>query len=95
MRFIVVEVGKSDSPSAMPVQLPKSALETENDRVRVYRIKLASGESLTAHSHASGWVEVTVAGGKGPGASVWRDAATSSSLSATGAPLEIVEIEPK
>jgi predicted metal-dependent enzyme (double-stranded beta helix superfamily) len=95
MRFIVVEIGKTDRPGSAPVQLPNHTLESENDRVRIYRVKLARGESLPAHTHPAGWVEVTVAGGAGSGASVWHAAGTTSTLAAADTPLEIVEVEPK
>ena len=95
MRFIVVEVGKSDHPGSPPVELQNHTLETENNRTRIYRVKLAPGESLQAHRHDSGWVEVFVTGGAGPGATVWHEGGSSVSLSAGKDMLEVVEIEPK
>jgi predicted metal-dependent enzyme (double-stranded beta helix superfamily) len=95
MRFIVVEVVKTDHPGAMSALLPHHTLETENNRVRIYRVKLGPGESLPAHSHPAGWVEVIITGGAPPGTSVWHDGGTSANLSASDAPLELVEIEPK
>jgi predicted metal-dependent enzyme (double-stranded beta helix superfamily) len=97
MRFIVVEPLKTDHPNTPAADLPKHILETENDRVRIYRLKLAAGDSLTTHTHAAGWVEVTVAGGAGSGVSAWHGAGESHPLKvdASGAPLEIVELEPK
>ena len=97
MRFIAVEILKTDRPASPAAQLPNHVLETENDRVRVYRVKLAAGESLESHVHAAGWLEVTVSGGEGPGANVWHGAGESRTLKApVGAgPVEIVEIEPK
>jgi quercetin dioxygenase-like cupin family protein len=97
MRFIVVEPLKSDHPNTPAADLPKHTLETENDRVRIYRLKLAAGDALTTHTHSAGWVEVTVAGGAGPGVSVWHGAGESHPLKVdpSGAPLEIVELEPK
>src|SRR5262245_46946610 len=68
MRFIAVEILKTDRPSSPAAQLPNHTIELENDRVRVYRVKLGPGESLASHSHTAGWLEVTVAGGAGPGA---------------------------
>lgn len=96
LRFINVEFLKGDRPSAAPVpDGPQHKLETENERVRIYRIKLAPGESLPAHTHAAGWLEVTVAGGAGPGAYRWYAAGTSTPLRATASALEIVELEPR
>jgi len=96
MRYIVVEVLKADRPGPA-IQLAKHTVETENDRVRIYRVKLAPGESLQSHSHGSGWVEVTVGGGAGAGASVWHAAGDASPfvVGANDKPLEIVEVEPK
>ena len=74
MRFIVVEPLKTDRPNTPAAGFPNHALETENDRVRIYRVKLAPGESLTAHTHAAGWVEVTVSGGAGLGFFAWHAA---------------------
>jgi quercetin dioxygenase-like cupin family protein len=97
MRFIDVEILKSDRPASPAVKLPNHTLELENDRVRIYRVKLAPGESLTSHSHTAGWLEVTVSGGAGPGAYLWRGASDAGPLKvpAGAAPLEIVELEPK
>jgi hypothetical protein len=97
MRFIDVEILKSDRPASPAMQLPNHTLELENDRVRIYRVKLAAGESLASHTHNAGWLEVTVSGGAGPGAYLWRDASVAGPLKvpAGAAPLEIVEIEPK
>jgi predicted metal-dependent enzyme (double-stranded beta helix superfamily) len=97
MRFIDVEIFKSDRPPSAAAQLANHTLELENDRVRVYRVKLGPEQSLPSHTHAAGWIEVTVTGGRGPGFHVWRGAGESSPLkvSAGDRPLEIVEIEPK
>jgi quercetin dioxygenase-like cupin family protein len=93
MRFIDVEILKSDRPGAAATSLPHHTLETENDRVRIYRVKLAAGESLPTHTHAAGWIEVMVTGGSGPGAYIWHGGGESSPLK--GGPAEIVELEPK
>jgi len=97
MRFIAVEILKSDRPGSAAAKLDGHVLETENDRMRIYRVKLAPGESMISHAHTAGWIEVTVTGGSGPGAFVWHAAGDASPLKvAPGAtPLEIVEIEPK
>jgi quercetin dioxygenase-like cupin family protein len=97
MRFIAVEILKSDRPGSAAAKLDGHTLETENDRTRVYRVKLAPGESMPSHTHVAGWIEVTVNGGSGPGAFVWHAAGEPSPLGvpAGAAPLEIVEIEPR
>jgi hypothetical protein len=96
LRFIDVELVKADSPgaAAFPDQ-PQHKLETENERVRVYRIKLAPGESLSAHQHSSGSLAVIISGGTGPGSFQWYAANTSNPLTAGPSGLEIVELEPK
>ena len=94
MRYINVELLKSDHPGSAAAQLPNHALETENDRTRVYRVKLAPGEELKAHSHPAGWLEVIVAGGPS-GTPTWHGGGTSGALAAGTEALEIVEVEPK
>jgi hypothetical protein len=94
-RFIVVEIVKTDHPNANAADLPKHTLETENDRVRIYRVKIPVGEALSSHTHTAGWMEVTVAGPEGAGASVWHAAGENHPLNAGGSALELVEIQPK
>jgi quercetin dioxygenase-like cupin family protein len=95
MRYIVVEPLKADRPKAAAAVFPNHTLETENERVRIYRVKLAAGESIEAHAHAAGRLEVTVTGPSGPGASLWIAGGENHPLKAAAAALEIVEIEPK
>ena len=90
MRFIVVEVLKPERLNAAAVDLPKHTLETENDRVRIYRVKIGAGESLPSHTHATGWLEVAVNGAK-PGSPSWHPSGQNQPLSEG----EVVEIEPK
>jgi hypothetical protein len=71
MRYIVVELTKSERPGAASVTLPNHTLELENNRVRVYRVRLAAGESMDTHTHPAGRMDVTVAGPGGPGAYSW------------------------
>jgi quercetin dioxygenase-like cupin family protein len=97
MRFIAVEILKADRPGVAATRLPHHTLETENDRVRIYRVRLGKNESVEPHTHNSGWIEVTITGKAGPGAFVWHKALDPSPLkvSSEDSPLEIVEIEPK
>ena len=97
MRYIVVEPFKTDRPEAMPATLPHHTLEMENGRVRIYRVRLAAGESLDAHSHPAGSVEVTVTGPDGPGAWLWVAGGEDHPLRVgAGQPaLNLVEVEPK
>lgn len=97
MRFIDVEVLKTDRPGSAAAQLPNHTLETENDRVRIYRVKLNPGESIPSHAHPAGWIEVHVTGGSGPGSFLWHGAGESVPLKAAAGAgsLEIVEIEPR
>jgi quercetin dioxygenase-like cupin family protein len=106
MRYIVIEPFKSDRPNAEVAALPHHMLETENERVRIYRVKLAAGESLESHTHATGRVEVMVAGPTGPtgpvgatgaGAWAWISGGENRPFKAPagGPALEFVEVEPK
>jgi quercetin dioxygenase-like cupin family protein len=97
MRYIVVEPFKSDVPGAAATTLPHHVLETENERVRIYRLKLAAGESMEPHSHSAGRVEVTVTGTAGVGAWSWIRGGENHPLQVppTAPALEVVEIEPK
>jgi len=96
LRFIDVEILKGDKSGAAPFPgVPGHELESENDRVRIYRIKLVPGESLPLHRHTGGWLAVTVAGGDGPGSYRWHEGGTDSPLKANQTALEIVELEPR
>jgi hypothetical protein len=74
---------------------PEHRLETENDRVRIYRVRLDPGDSLVTHTHAAGWVGVTIVGGAGPGTYRLYEAGAANPLAAGMYPLEILELEPK
>ena len=94
MRFIAVELMRADKPGAAPFpDESRHKLEMENDRVRIYRVKLAPGESLTSHTHSAGWLGVTVSGGSGPGAYQWHGAGTNNPLNSGQSALEVVELE--
>lgn len=96
VRYIVVEPISTDNPGAEAATLPGHMLEDENERVRIYRVRLDAGESMERHSHASGRAEVTIFGSEGAGHFVWTGAGENHPLRAPAdGPLEIVEIEPK
>ena len=97
-RLIDVEFHKSDRPGAAAApDSPGHALETDNDRVRSYRVRLAPGQSLPAHAHQAGWMAITIRGGSGPGTHQWFAAGSAAPLSVPsgGEALEVVEFEPK
>lgn len=95
-RFINVEILTTGSTATDTRQLPSHTLELENDKVRVYRVVLQSGQSIAGHSHGHGWLGVTVRNGAGPGSVRWHDALSVDAMTNSGAgPLEIVELEPK
>jgi hypothetical protein len=97
LRFIVVEFlpGSEKSAAAAFLDGPAHRLETENHRVRIYRIKLAPGESLPAHRHNGAFLTVTVSGGAGPGSFEWHNDGAANSIQSGMSALEIVELEPR
>ena len=97
LRFIDVELlpGSEKSTAAAFLDAPAHRLETENDRVRIYRIKLAPGESLPAHRHNGAFLTVTVSGGAGPGSFEWHNDGAANSIQSGMSALEIVELEPR
>jgi quercetin dioxygenase-like cupin family protein len=96
LRLFEVEPLTSGSIAPDPRPLPAHTLELENNRVRIYRIVLASGQSIAGHSHGHGWLGVVVKGSTGVGTYQWHAAGSREAFSNTGTtPLEIVEIEPK
>jgi quercetin dioxygenase-like cupin family protein len=74
---------------------PDHRLESDGPRVRVYRVRLDPGDSIPVHTHAAGWVSITVVGGLGPGTARWHEAGSPNPLAAGMYPMEIVEVEPK
>ncbi len=65
-------------------------LVLENDQVRISRVSLRPGESITAHAHTRPLLHVEVSGGsisgaaRAPGAFAWLDARSSHSIENTG-----------
>jgi hypothetical protein len=95
-RFIEVDVLGTDQGHAPAV--PDGGghvLERENNRVRIYRVKLNAGAQLAPHTHHAGWLTVTVHGGMGAGAADWHAADSANPIAAGSEPLELVEVEPK
>lgn len=97
IRIITVELlGSGTVPTErLPDDLVHHSIVFDNERVRATRIQLASGESLPAHAHPRGWLDVVVTG-RDPGQINWHPAGSivPAMISSTP-PIEIVEIEPK
>lgn len=97
MRFIDVELRAAEhgvSGDEPPQDNHLTVLN--NSRVRISRVKLDAGQSVSGHQHASGYVSVVVRGGEGAGTWRWHPAnEPAAALDAGRQPLEIVEIEPK
>jgi quercetin dioxygenase-like cupin family protein len=112
LRFIDAEVLASPpgTSAAAPLgDVPGMKLEIENEKVRIYRVRLEPGQSTGAHTHARARLSVAVTAGKlgvktgdGPrevvdveaGGFVWNEGAVSHSLDNAGdAVFEGVEIE--
>jgi hypothetical protein len=63
LRFIAVEVLASASPPGVPAVLdavPGHNLVVENDRVKVYRVSVASKQSTGFRSRTSPWMRISV-----------------------------------
>jgi quercetin dioxygenase-like cupin family protein len=76
-----------------PDDVAKHVVEIENEHVRVSRVRLGPGESLAAHTHTRGWLEVRVSGE--PGKVAWYEAGAMNAIAAASAGLEFVEVEPR
>jgi hypothetical protein len=95
-RVIEVEILMSGRPAARAVAGESDhVLEIENDRVRIYRVRLDPGDSIPVHTHSAAWLGVTIAGAPGPGTSRWYDAGEPNPLAAGARVLEVVELEPR
>lgn len=114
LRFIDAEIlvpsGTVAASASQPLdRVHGQTLEIENDKVRVYRVKLGPGETLPAQTHILPWLGVEVTGGKvalgsrgskrqvtevKPGEFRWQDGGKASSLTNVGdANYEAIEIE--
>lgn len=97
MRFIDVELLSADRAIAFGDPAPEShTVILSNSRVRIWRVKLDAGQSLTGHQHGGGYVSVTVRGGDGPGTWRWHGASEGPvPLRSAKQALEVVEVEPR
>jgi quercetin dioxygenase-like cupin family protein len=112
LRFIDAEVLASPpgTSAAPPLgEVPGMKLEIENEKVRIYRVKLAPGQSTGMHTHSRARLNVAVTAGKlgsttgdGPrrvadveaGGFLWYEGVVSHSIDNVGdTPFEGVEIE--
>lgn len=112
LRFIDAEVLASPgtASSAPPLdKVPGLKLEIENARVRIYRVKLAPGQSTGMHAHALSGLNVVITKGKvavasgdrkqetaevKPGEFSWREGAVAHSIENVGqSTYEAMEIE--
>jgi hypothetical protein len=94
-RFIEVDLLGPDGHAPAVPDSPVHKLEFENNRVRIYRVRLDAGERMDPHTHGAGWVSITVKGGLGPGTVDWHAAHSQAPLEAGSTALELVEVEPK
>jgi len=111
VRFIDTEIIAAPpraNASSTGDELQGHKLESENDRVRIYRLALAPGESTGSRTRAMGWLEVTVRGGRitrssghkretvgvKPGDFLWHAPGTAPALKNAGqSTYEAIEIE--
>lgn len=96
IHIIDIELGANTAPTVRaPDELAGHTTVLDNVHVRGTRIQLAAGESLPAHAHSRGWLEVVVVG-RNPGHFTWHAAgSTAPVMTRSATPIEIVEIEPK
>ena len=97
MRFIDVELLSADRAAAFGDPAPANHTAVlNNSRVRIWRVRLDAGQSLTDHQHGGGYVGVTVRGGDGAGTWHWYGSSDNPPpLRAGKQALEIVEVEPR
>ncbi|MBA2645171.1 MAG: hypothetical protein H0U81_00090 [Pyrinomonadaceae bacterium] len=112
LRFIDAEILASPGTASSDAPLdkvPGLKLEIENERVRIYRVKLAPGQKTGMHSHALAGLDVAITRGKvavvsgdrqqkaaevKPGEFSWRAGAGDHSIENVGQSIyEAVEIE--
>jgi quercetin dioxygenase-like cupin family protein len=107
VHFVDVELLSPDARPAGDTEAPNApglAIEFENERVRVYRVRLDPGAATGLHTHATAAVWVSVTGGRVSAGAVTRDLAPGSYGWATAgvphairnegtSPVELVEID--
>jgi hypothetical protein len=94
MRIVDVELRAADHGSGEEVPQAGHTLVLNNARVMISRVRLAAGEAIPEHQHASGYVSIVVRG-DAPGTWRWHPAGELAPLSAGRQPIEVVEVEPK
>jgi len=96
VRIVDVELSgaRAAATSGAADETAKHVVEIENEHVRVSRVRLGPGESLAAHTHPRGWLEVVVTGQE-PGRVAWHAAAGKVAVAAQPTGVELVEVEPR
>ena len=96
IRILDVELLLGDGPSTAPPATPAGhTLVVDNERLRALRITLQPGETLPAHTHPAGWLDVVVRGTT-PGSFAWKGASTAvPAITGAAGGTEIVELQPK
>ena len=96
VHIVDVELSGARTPveSTAADDLSRHVVEIDNEHVRVSRVTLRPGESLSAHTHSRGWLDVILTG-PNQGAIAWHDAGRRTSGAHTTTALEFIEIEPR
>jgi quercetin dioxygenase-like cupin family protein len=78
-----------------PDDLAGHEIVVDNARVRLSRVVVPAGQSLSVHGHPRGWLSVVVRGAE-PGSFRWHEAGSQvPALTAGASALEVVEIDVK
>jgi quercetin dioxygenase-like cupin family protein len=94
-RALDVEIRGPMGPVASVPDVPVGhTVALDKDRALVRRIRLNAGETMAAHSHPRGWLEVSMTG-EYAGRFQWHDAADHVPEVNASAPVEILELEPR
>ena len=96
VRIVDVELlgARSMPDTGATDDLASHDVEIENEHVRVSRVRLRPGESLSAHTHPRAWLDVVVTG-VDPGGVAWHAPGSRVAVAGGAAPIEYVEIEPR
>jgi quercetin dioxygenase-like cupin family protein len=96
MRFIAVELRAPEKGAGDETPQPSHTTVLSNSKVRISRVRLDAGQSVSDHQHPGGYVSIVVRGTEGAGAWRWHPAGeAASTLDAGKNALELVEVEPK